>query len=662
MSETLSAVQPTATPASTMAGVLQAMGQQQQSVPEDQRGLADRLKALEDQLENDPSLESDPKFATQIAWLVQDWPKFSGTGQAVPVSPLLHAGLNAMAGQYPGMGNPQVVSMLQQTAGMDDRQLVADIRNASMELASLPADQQTSFLISAGVNALEARAAQAGVVPALQPSPVMQPAPAPQPAAAVPPEVSVVAPEGVPESVVPTVLADVTEQSPLARQTSSEGQGLSQNGDNPGQTNPPGVISWKDLPPEKQANAPGVVSWRDISPADPDVLSTERDVPAAQVPPLTAENVTQAASQEAVGPGRPASEQDMGHDDPSFGHASMNVPFGDEDGAPSPRANETVNAAGGELEAPQPAQAASPTAGDRAVQAGINARQEEDIRNRDMNNQQEAQNTPPEQQQGTQQQPKQAEQTNGQKEQGNTQRQTQAVEGERPETKTTQVEQAAAAAQPQTAQPAQAPVGSLAGHVVSKAANVAKSWFANQAVASDQRRIDSLVAAVDGNIRMADRHYQDLKQSAAPFFKKLKETAQQEGVEPAALMASMGENGKHYGLWQEFTNLRMTDEKVGKPYNDLATTLQDMRRNLGSLQSEAAERGATNAQSVTDLEERAGQKARDMEDVPGREPGESLIKSIGGALERLMEKVKARFLALTQGREQGRDTSPSMGA
>lgn len=71
----------------------------------------------------------------------------------------------------------------------------------------------------------------------------------------------------------------------------------------------------------------------------------------------------------------------------------------------------------------------------------------------------------------------------------------------------------------------------------------------------------------------------------------MEETAKQEGVKPAELMASMGEGGKHHGLWQEFTKLRMTDERVGKAYSDLGHTLQDMRRNLGSLQSEAVERG-----------------------------------------------------------------------
>ena len=609
MSDTLSAVQPTATPSSTISGVLQAMGQQQQSVPEDQRGLADRLKELQEQLENDPSLENDPKFATHVAWLMQDWPKFSGTGQGVQVSPLLQAGLTSMAGKYPGMSNPQMASMLQRTATMNDRLLVADIRNASVELGSLPAEQQTSFLITAGVNALEARAAQAGVAPVQQPVPVAQPAPAPQPAPVVAPEASVVAPEVVSENVA--------------------------------QTGPA------------------------VAQSEPGVVEPVSAVAASVV----AESTTQAASHEAtVDPRqevgetvRPASEPDVDQDDPSHGHASMNIPFGDENGNPVSRAGEAVEASGGEPKA-QASQDDGQTSREQKAQAGISAQQENDIRNKDMNNQQEAQNTPPEQQQGTQQ--KQAEQTNGQTGEGSTQSQTLRAGDKQLEAKATQVEQAQASTkvQPQAAQPAQAPVGSLAGHAVSKVANAARSWFANQAVASDQRRIDSLVATVDSNIRTADTNYQDLKQTAAPFFKKMEETARQEGVKPAALIASMGEGGKHHGLWQEFEKLRLSDERVGKAYSDLGHTLQNMRLNLGSLQSEAAERGATNAQSVVEVEERAGQKAMEMEDVPGRNPGESLIKNIGGALERIMEKVKARFLALTQGREQGRDTSPSMGA
>ncbi|MBS0965827.1 hypothetical protein JK165_06930 [Acetobacter okinawensis] len=612
MSETLSAVQPTATPSSTISGVLQAMGRQQQSVPEAQRGLADRLKELQEQLEADPSLENDPKFATHVAWLMQDWPKFSGTGQAVQMSPLLHAGLNAMAGQYPGMSNPQMASMLQQTATMNDRQLVADIRNATVELGSLPAEQQTSFLIAAGVNALEARAAQAGVAPVPQPSPV-QPTQAPQPAPAVAPETSASVAEALPESVAQPEPSVAEPESPLGASVVTD-----------------------------------------------------------SVTQATPHEAAVGARQEAGEQARPVSGPDVDHDDPSHAHASMNIPFGDEDGTSAPRAGETVDATREEPKA-QATQPAQESVGGQKAQAGISARQEEDIRNEDMNNQQEAQNAPPENQQGTQQQPKQAEQAkertgqaNGQKEQETTLKQTQTkeAEGEQLKAETTLGEQgqASARAQPQAAQPAQGPVGSLAGHAVSKVANAFKSWGSNQQAASDQRRIDSLVATVDGNIRTADTHYQDLKQTAAPFFKKMEETARQEGVKPAELISSMGEGGKHHDLWQEFTKLRLSDERVGKAYSDLGQTMQDMRRNLGSLQSEAAERGATNAQSVVDVEERAGKKAMEMEDIPGRNPGESLIKNIGGALERIMEKVKARFLALTQGREQGRDTGPSMGA
>lgn len=650
MSETLSAVQPTATPSSTMSGVLQAMAQQQQSVPEDQRGLADRLKELQEQLENDPALENDPKFATHVAWLMQDWPKFSGTGQAVQVSPLLHAGLNAMAGQYPGMSNPQMASMLQQTAAMDDRQLVADIRNASVELGGLPAEQQTSFLISAGVNALEARATQAGVVPAPQPSRVVQPAPAPQAAPVVAPSVSVAAPEIASESVAQT--------GPAVAQAEPGVADLGQR-----EEAPSFVVAGDNEPTAEELAARGMNPDYAAQVTQPG-METVSPAAAASV---VAESTMQATSheaaaetgQEAVEPGRPASGLDMDHDNQSAGHAEMNIPFNDGDGAPSSRADETVNATRGEPEAPQPAQ----TVSEQTVQPGMTEDQEDEARRRDAELNKQAQGTPPEQQQGTQQQPKQAEQTNGQTGQGNTQSQTLRAGDKQLEAKGTSVEQAQASAQAQpAAQPAQTTTASLAGHAVSKVGNFAKSWIAKQGAASDQRRIDSLVATVDGNIRMADRHYQDLKQSAAPFFKKMEETAKQEGVKPAELMASMGEGGKHHGLWQEFTELRMTDERVGKAYSDLGHTLQDMRLNLGSLQNEAAERGATNAQSVIDVEERAGKKAMDMENVPGRDAGQSLIKSIGGALERLMEKVKARFLAHTQGREQSRDSSPSMGA
>lgn len=614
MSETLSAVQPTATPSSTISGVLQAMGQQQQSVPEAQRGLADRLKELQEQLEADPSLENDPKFATHVAWLMQDWPKFSGTGQAVQVSPLLHAGLNAMAGQYPGMSNPQMASMLQQTATMNDRQLVADIRNATVELGSLPTEQQTSFLIAAGVNALEARA-QAGIAPVQQPSPV-QPTQAPQPAPAVAPETSAAVAAALPESVAQPEPSVAEPESPLG-------------------------------------------------------ASVVTDSVTQAAPHEAAVGARQEAGEQA----RPVSGQDVDHDDPSHAHASMNIPFGDEDGTSASRAGETVDATREEpkAQATQPAQDASQTASEQTVQPGMTKEQEDEARRRDAELNKQAQGNPPENQQGTQQQPKQAEQakertgqTNGQKEQEGTLKQTQTkeAEGEQLKAETTLGEQGQASAQtqPQAAQPAQGPVGSLAGHAVSKVANALKSWGSNQQAASDQRRIDSLVATVDGNIRTADTHYQDLKQTAAPFFKKMEETARQEGVKPAELISSMGEGGKHHDLWQEFTKLRLSDERVGKAYSDLGQTMQDMRRNLGSLQSEAAERGATNAQSVVDVEERAGKKAMEMEDVPGRNPGESLIKNIGGALERIMEKVKARFLALTQGREQGRDTGPSMGA
>lgn len=370
MSETLSAVQPAATPASTMAGVLQAMGQQQQSVPEDQRGLADRLKELQEQLENDPSLESDPKFATQMAWLVQDWPKFSGTGQAVQVSPLLHAGLNAMAGQYPGMSNPQVISMLQQTAGIDDRQLVADIRNASVELGALPAEQQTSFLISAGVNALEARAAQAGVTPVPQPSPVVQPEPVPKTVPVAP----VVAPETVQETVVqpnPAVAQAEPNVADLGRQEEA----------------PSFVVAGENEPTSEE------LAMRGMS-ADY-ANQTAQSVEGA----VAAESAAQATSREAAaGTGMAAGDHapmqgldNADHGNASAEHAMQDIPIGDDimGGASAPEPHEATRASTEKPEphAAPPAQDAGPAGSEQPAHAGMTEDQEREIRNEDMNNQ-----------------------------------------------------------------------------------------------------------------------------------------------------------------------------------------------------------------------------------------------------------------------------------
>ncbi|MFT9366900.1 MAG: hypothetical protein ABF572_15335, partial [Gluconobacter sp.] len=102
----------TTTPQSFIGTALAGLDAQQRTVPEGERGLAKELADLQKRLAENPALENDPRFCTQVAWLVQDWQKFSGTGQAPAVSPFLTAGMAHLASTYPGLENPQIRAAL----------------------------------------------------------------------------------------------------------------------------------------------------------------------------------------------------------------------------------------------------------------------------------------------------------------------------------------------------------------------------------------------------------------------------------------------------------------------------------------------------------------------------------------------------------------------
>ena len=136
----------TTTPQSFIGTALAGLDAQQRTVPEGERGLAKELADLQKRLAENPALENDPRFCTQVAWLVQDWQKFSGTGQAPAVSPFLTAGMAHLASTYPGLENPQIRAALEQTATLHDHALITDIRSVAMETARLTPEQQDSFM------------------------------------------------------------------------------------------------------------------------------------------------------------------------------------------------------------------------------------------------------------------------------------------------------------------------------------------------------------------------------------------------------------------------------------------------------------------------------------------------------------------------------------
>ena len=174
MSETLTP------PPGPLGSALAALDAQQARLPEAERGLGKELADLRDRLRGDPALEQDARFTTEVAWLVQDWQAFSGTGEPPRISPVVLAGLQNFAGAVPGLENEEIRSLLERTGELTDRTLVQDIRQKALEVAAMSPEEQASVVAARIAAVLDYRFGQAVASPA--------PAPAPAPEATPPAE------------------------------------------------------------------------------------------------------------------------------------------------------------------------------------------------------------------------------------------------------------------------------------------------------------------------------------------------------------------------------------------------------------------------------------------------------------------------------------------
>lgn len=506
MSETLAA-----SPATSLSNLLNNLHNQQNSVLEEQRGLAQELADLRERLEKDPSLENDPKYLTQVAWLVQDWSKFSGTNQQPALSPIFQAGLTQMAGQYPGLANPDLNRLLGNTQELADQQLVNMIRSTVIEVAEMAPAQQTTMMIAMATQHLSDR------------------------------------------------VMDATGQVP----------------------------------------APAVAQPEPVMPATAEVFPVpELDEPELVSEPSAPDQTTQSAHEHEPQP----SEEPQ----PSGGLT--------EEDDKAIRKNNTATRVIREEQEPD-------------IDTPAPASQQQDA----------SQTGKPDQQ---------------------TQRNTQT-----PSQQARQEQKAETAAEPSVVKATQAAptIAPAAASIMSRAASRFASWGANNQAATDTRRINKLIQSVDSDIEQSRRNYQSLRSAAEPFFKKLEATASQEGKTIPKILAEMAPGGQHQALGQEFMHERQNNPDVRNSYEKLVNSMSNMKRNVLSMQAEAAERGATDDPAVKMAEQRVGEVGLEMENVPGVEPGKNLVQTIGHIVEKLVEKTRD-FLGLNHQQEQGRDSGPSMGA
>lgn len=99
--------------------------------------LSETIDALRKAAE-EPGRTTDPEFRTRVAYALQDFGRLAGPAVAVPKA--LGRELSALAVSAPGLHNERLGEMLRETPGMNDRQIVRDIRQAAFE-AIRSADQ-----------------------------------------------------------------------------------------------------------------------------------------------------------------------------------------------------------------------------------------------------------------------------------------------------------------------------------------------------------------------------------------------------------------------------------------------------------------------------------------------------------------------------------------
>lgn len=198
--------------------VLQALDTHQSTIPAAERGLAKDLSDLTARLQENPALESDPKFTVQVAWLVQDWKALSGTGAEPQIPPILAAGLKAHGTDLPGLENEEIKALLAQAGSLEERNLVRDLRKTALEMSEMSPEEQASvaasrlaavldYRITMALSGIPARAQQSEpeLSPrpdAQQPGPTVTSTPEPVPMRETSPEIQQPASADMPQPTV----------------------------------------------------------------------------------------------------------------------------------------------------------------------------------------------------------------------------------------------------------------------------------------------------------------------------------------------------------------------------------------------------------------------------------------------------------------------------
>ena len=88
----------------------------------------------------EPGRLDQPSYRTGAAYAVQDMEKYTG-GQPISMPAELRAELVTLASTSPGLQDERMQGLVAKTAGLDDRELILDIRRTAQHVARLDPHQ-----------------------------------------------------------------------------------------------------------------------------------------------------------------------------------------------------------------------------------------------------------------------------------------------------------------------------------------------------------------------------------------------------------------------------------------------------------------------------------------------------------------------------------------
>lgn len=175
----------------------------------------------------------------------------------------------------------------------------------------------------------------------------------------------------------------------------------------------------------------------------------------------------------------------------------------------------------------------------------------------------------------------------------------------------------------------------------------------------DTQRVTQIAVTAQEQAAVVTRDIQALRKVGASLFEEIDKAATASNTSVEAVIAGTGPGGQFAAIGQKFTTMLAQNPEFQAAHETLCLSSQKLRARAQQLEGETQAREKTTDPVVIDTEKQVAQVGMELDKIPGRTPGKSLLQEIGAVVKRLVDKFKAFFRGQQQ--DQTRDAGPAPG-